>query len=211
VVLNDDPRLLSDPGSPDRKTVLLTGATGYVGGRLLDRLQADARHRVRCLTRHPKTLAARTADGTEVLAGDVLEPGSLVRVMRDVHTAYYLVHSMGASGDFEAVDRVAAENFAAAAKQARVRRIVYLGGLGDGRGLSSHLASRQVGQILRCSGIPTIEFRASIVIGSGSASYEIVRALAESLPINAALSASMWSGSLLRERLVRGAGAAGTA
>lgn len=184
MVLNDDLRLLSDLGNPDRKTVLLTGATGYVGGRLLHRLEADARHRVRCLTRHPKALAARAGPGTEVLAGDVLEPGSLARAMRGVHIAYYLVHSMGASRDFEAVDRVAAKNFAAAAKRAQVRRIVYLGGLGDGRGLSPHLASRQeVGQILRCSGIPTIEFRASIVIGSGSASYEIVRALAESLPV----------------------------
>jgi uncharacterized protein YbjT (DUF2867 family) len=104
--------------------------------------------------------------------------------MRDVDTAYYLIHSMGDPGEFEARDRVAAGNFALAVRRAGVRRIVYLGGLGDGRALSSHLASRQeVGQILRSSSVTTIEFRASIVIGSGSASYEIVRALVESLPV----------------------------
>ena len=165
------------------KTVLLTGASGYIGGRLLYRLEAEARHRLRCLTRRPAALAGRTAAETEVFAGDVMEPGSLGSAMRGVHTAYYLVHSMGASGDFEELDRVAASNFAAAAKRAGVRRIIYLGGLGDGRHLSSHLASRQeVGDILGSS-VPTIEFRASIVIGSGSASYEIVRALVETLPV----------------------------
>ena len=151
---------------------------------MLHRLEADPRHRVRCLTRRPAALAGRTAAETEVLAGDVLEPGPLASAMRGVHTAYYLVHSMDATGDFEQLDRVAASNFAAAAKRAGVRRLVYLGGLGDGRQLSSHLASRQeVGDILRASGVPTIEFRASIVIGSGSASFEIVRALVEALPL----------------------------
>ncbi|MBV9046817.1 MAG: DUF2867 domain-containing protein [Solirubrobacterales bacterium] len=177
-------RQVSAPSSVDRKTVLLTGATGYVGGRLLHRLEAEGRHRVRCLTRRPEGLAGRSAEETEVFAGDVLEPGSLAVAMRGVHTAYYLVHSMSDSGDFEAVDRVAAANFGTAARGAGVRRIVYLGGLGDGLGLSSHLASRQeVGQILRSSGVATVEFRASIVIGSGSASYEVVRALVESLPV----------------------------
>lgn len=184
MVRDVDMRLDPRPGSLGRGTVLLTGASGYVGGRLLPRLEAEARHRVRCLTRRPAALAGRIAGETEVVAGDVLDPGSLVPAMRGVHTAYYLVHSMGAAGDFEALDRVAASNFAVAAKQARLQRIVYLGGLGDGRGLSSHLASRQeVGEILRSSGVPTIEFRASIVIGSGSASYETVRALVEALPV----------------------------
>jgi uncharacterized protein YbjT (DUF2867 family) len=164
--------------------VLLTGASGYIGGRLLHRLEADARRPLRCMTRHPAALAGRAGAATEVVAGDVLDPQSLSCAMRGVETAYYLVHSMGASGNFEALDRVAASNFAAAARRAGVRRLVYLGGLGDGRGLSSHLASRQeVGEILRCAGVPTIEFRASIVIGSGSASYEIVRALVETLPV----------------------------
>ena len=181
--LDDSGRQASDRGD-DRTTVLLTGATGYVGGRLLHRLEAERRHLVRCLTRRPEALAGRTAAETEVIAGDLLDPGSLASAMRGVHTAYYLVHSMGDSGDFESLDRVAATNFGAAAREAGVRRIVYLGGLGDGGGLSSHLASRQeVGRILRSSGVATIEFRASIVIGSGSASYEIVRALVERLPV----------------------------
>jgi uncharacterized protein YbjT (DUF2867 family) len=167
-----------------RPTILITGATGYVGGRLLHRLEADARHGVRCLTRRPEALAGRIAPRTEAVAGDALDPASLGGAMHGVDTAYYLIHSMDASGDFESLDRAAAENFARAARTAGVRRIIYLGGLGGGSGLSSHLASRQeVGRILRSSGVPTIEFRASIVIGSGSASYEIVRALVESLPV----------------------------
>ena len=139
---------------------------------------------MRCLTRRPEALSARVADGTEVAAGDALEWGSLRPTMDGVDTAYYLIHSMDASGAFDELDRAAASNFANAAGAAGVRRIIYLGGLGRGHGLSTHLASRQeVGDILRSSGIPTIEFRASIVIGSGSASYEIVRALVETLPV----------------------------
>jgi uncharacterized protein YbjT (DUF2867 family) len=167
-----------------RGTILVTGATGYVGGRLLHRLETDGRHRVRCLTRRPEALAGRIGRDTEAVSGDALDPSSLERAMRGVLTAYYLIHSMDASRDFEFLDRAAARNFANAARIAGVRRIVYLGGLGSGSKLSSHLSSRhEVGQILRSSGVPTIEFRASIVIGSGSASYEIVRALVESLPV----------------------------
>jgi uncharacterized protein YbjT (DUF2867 family) len=163
--------------------VLLTGATGYIGGRLLHRLEASGR-RVRCLTRRPEALATRVAEGTEVVAGDVLDVPSVRRAMAGVETAYYLIHSMETSAKFEALDRTAARNFAEAARVAGVRRIVYLGGLGSGDRLSPHLASRhEVGAILRASGVPTIEFRASIVIGSGSASYELVRALVESLPL----------------------------
>jgi uncharacterized protein YbjT (DUF2867 family) len=163
--------------------ILLTGATGYVGGRLLRRLEASGRH-VRCLTRRPAALATRVADGTEVVAGDVLDAASLRRAMDGVEAAYYLVHSMETSTKFETLDRTAARNFAEAARAAGVRRIVYLGGLGSGDRLSAHLASRQeVGAILRSSGVPTIEFRASIVIGAGSASYELVRSLVESLPL----------------------------
>lgn len=164
--------------------ILLTGATGYVGGRLLHRLEAEGLNQIRCLTRRPTALAGRTAPSTEVVAGDVLDADSLARAMYDVHTAYYLVHSMGAPRDFQGTDRKAATIFAKAARRAGLRRIVYLGGLGDDSELSPHLASRQeVGRILRSSGVPTVEFRASIVIGSGSASYEVVRALAETLPV----------------------------
>jgi uncharacterized protein YbjT (DUF2867 family) len=119
-----------------------------------------------------------------------MDPESLRLAMEGVQTAYYLVHSMGAPEDFEKLDRQAAANFAAAAAGAGVRTIVYLGGLGTGDGLSSHLASRhEVGRILEASGVPTIELRASIVIGSGSASYETVRALVERLP---AIPAPRW-------------------
>ena len=171
----------------DRPTVLLTGATGYIGGRLLRRLEGDPRVRVRCLTRRPELLEERTNSPTEVVSGDLLEPRSLIEAMLGVDTAYYLVHSMDGRGDFEALDREAASNFAAAARAARVNRIVYLGGLGEGTGLSPHLASRhEVGDVLRASGVQTVEFRASIVIGSGSASFETVRALVESIPLTIA-------------------------
>jgi len=176
------------PGEPadaaDRRLVLLTGATGYVGGRLLPELEARPDLRVRCLTRRPESLRGRVADETEVVTGDLLEPDSLPPVLRDVDAAYYLVHSMGEDEEFEEMDRRAAENFAAAARRAGVGRIVYLGGLGEGSDLSRHLRSRQeVGRILRESGVPTLEFRASIIIGSGSLSFEMIRALVERLPV----------------------------
>jgi uncharacterized protein YbjT (DUF2867 family) len=163
--------------------ILLTGASGYVGGRLRRALEADGR-RLRCMARRPEYLRPRTAESTEVVAGDVLNPESLAAALRGVHTAYYLIHSMATSRDYAARDRRGAEAFARAARAAGARRIIYLGGLGDGRRLSRHLASRQeVGRILRDSGVPTIEFRASIVIGSGSLSFELVRGLVEKLPV----------------------------
>ena len=162
--------------------IALTGATGYIGGRLLHGLEARG-ERVRCLSRRPDFLSARVGPRTEVVHGDVLRPETLRRALDGVETAYYLVHSMGSAGSFVQADRQAASAFAAAAHAADVRRIVYLGGLGRGE-LSEHLASRQeVGRILRESGVPTIEFRSSIVIGSGSASFEMLRALVERLPV----------------------------
>ena len=172
------------PGStaPDGR-ILLTGGSGYVGGRLLSRLLSDG-HRVRCLTRRPDELAARLGGTAEVVYGDVLEPSSLPSALDGIETAYYLIHSMGSADDFEENDRRAAENFARAARDAGVARIIYLGGLGEGDDLSPHLRSRQeVGRLLRDSGVPTIEFRASVVIGSGSLSFELVRALTEKLPV----------------------------
>jgi uncharacterized protein YbjT (DUF2867 family) len=162
---------------------LVTGASGYVGGRLVQELEARG-ERVRCLARRPDFVKARVGDGTEVVQGDVLDPESLKGAMAGVDVAYYLIHSMGSAGDFEAEDRRAALNFAAAAREAGVRRIVYLGGLGREPGLSRHLRSRQeVGRILRESGVRTVELRASIVIGSGSLSFEMVRALVQKLPV----------------------------
>ena len=163
--------------------ILLTGATGYIGGRLL-RVLEEQGTRVRCIARRPEYLRPRVGADTEVVGGDLLDPDSLKPAMEGVHTAYFLVHSMSASGDFEEKDRRAAENFASAAKAAGVSRIIYMGGLAHGKDLSPHLASRlEVGKILREMGVPTIEFRASVIIGSGSLSFELVRGLVERLPL----------------------------
>lgn len=163
---------------------LLTGATGYVGGRLLVRLEA-AGYGVRCLTRRPEALRGRIGATSEIVQGDVLDPGSLAGAFEGIDTAYYLVHALGSIGDFEAQDREAAANFAQAARAAGVRRIIYLGGLGNpDEALSQHLRSRQeTGAQLRAHHSQVLEFRASIVIGSGSLSFEMLRALVERLPV----------------------------
>lgn len=164
--------------------ILLTGATGYVGGRLLSQLQQRGIP-VRCLARRPEALQGRVTANTEVVQGDVLDPQSLRSAFEGVETAFYLVHSMGDNRDFELQDRIAAANFATAATQAGVRRLIYLGGLGNpDEKLSKHLRSRQeTGDFLRANHSQVIEFRASIVIGSGSLSFEMIRALVERLPI----------------------------
>jgi uncharacterized protein YbjT (DUF2867 family) len=164
--------------------ILLTGATGYVGGRLLGSLLA-AGHRVRCLARRPEYLVSQVAPEVEVVAGDVLDRESLDRALEGIDVAYYLVHSMGNAAGFEDADRRGAENFGAAARARGVGRVIYLGGLGDSdERLSPHLRSRhEVGEVLRASGVPVIEFRASVVLGSGSLSFEMVRSLVERLPV----------------------------
>jgi uncharacterized protein YbjT (DUF2867 family) len=163
--------------------ILLTGASGYVGGRLLSRLEQENR-RLRCLSRRPEELASRVADTTEVVEGDVLDANSLGIALANVDIAYYLVHSMASGTDYRELDQRGAGTFATAARKAGVRRIVYLGGLGHGGGLSQHLTSRhEVGEILAASGVPTIELRASIVIGSGSTSFEMIRGLVDRLPV----------------------------
>ena len=162
---------------------LLTGGTGYVGGRLLRRLEMDGLP-VRCLCRNPEALGWRAAPGTEVVQGDLLQPASLDAAFSGVDTAFYLVHSMRAGAAFEEQEHQSAANFARAARAAGVRRIVYLGGLAHGGELSPHMRSRaETGNILRASGVPVIEFQASIVIGSGSASFEMIRGLVERLPV----------------------------
>ena len=162
---------------------MLTGATGYVGGRLLRSFE-EAGHQVQCLARRPEALQGRTRTATRVVAGDIANAAALAEAMRGADAAYYLVHSMGGDAGFAEADRAAAQTFGNAAREAKVGRIVYLGGLGHGPGLSAHLESRQeVGRYLRASGVPTLELRASIVIGSGSLSFEMIRALSERLPL----------------------------
>jgi uncharacterized protein YbjT (DUF2867 family) len=175
------------PASSEAKgpLVLLMGATGYVGSRLL-RLLQQRDLRVRCVARQPGRLRPHVSSVTEVAEGDVLDRTSLDRALSGVTTAYYLVHLMAASADFEKDDRKAAEYFGAAAKDAGVQRIIYLGGLGEEADpkLSPHLRSRhEVGRILRDSGIEVIEFRASVVIGQGSLSFDLIQSLTNRLPV----------------------------
>ncbi|WP_405532413.1 SDR family oxidoreductase [Streptomyces avidinii] len=175
------------PSAPGMRC-LVTGATGYIGGRLVPELIA-AGHRVRCLARTPEKLRDHPWAGqAEIVRGDVTDAESLAPALRDIDVAYYLVHALGTGRDFERTDRQAARNFAEQARAAGVRRIVYLGGLTP-RGvpeqdLSPHLRSRaEVGRILLDSGVPTTVLRAAVIIGSGSASFEMLRYLTERLPV----------------------------
>ncbi|SCB96584.1 MULTISPECIES: NAD(P)H-binding protein [unclassified Gordonia (in: high G+C Gram-positive bacteria)] len=170
----------------ESRTCLVTGATGYVGGRLAPRLLARG-HRVRALARTPEKLADAPwlSDPTaEVIRGDLSDRDSLVKAFAGVDVVYHLVHSMSTDADFAAEERRAAENVVAAAQQNGVSRIVYLGGLHpSGTDLSEHLASRaEVGDILIDSPIETIALQAGTLIGSGSASFELIRHLTERLP-----------------------------
>ena len=170
---------------PDSKLILVTGATGYVGGRLVPRLLA-AGYRVRCLVRDPTRLQGRAwLNQVELAQGDMLQPDSLAAAMRDVWVVYYLVHSLGSGNDFSERDLAAARNCAQAAHTAGVKRIIYLGGLGNPQAnLSPHLRSRQeTGEVLCEAGVPVTEFRAAVIVGSGSLSFEMIRYLTERLPV----------------------------
>ena len=164
--------------------VLVTGATGYIGGRLIPRLLA-AGHEVTCLVRDPDKLKGRPwRDRVGVHKGDLLEPTSLNPALENQELAYYLVHSMGRDDDFRSAEARSAENFRLAADEAGVRHVIYLGGLGSDENLSKHLSSRQdVGRILAAGGFPVTEFRAATVIGAGSLSFEMLRHLTDVLPV----------------------------
>ncbi|MEU1749242.1 SDR family oxidoreductase [Micromonospora arida] len=182
---------------------LVTGATGYIGGRLTPLLLADG-HTVRCLARKAVRLRdVPWASAAEIVEGDLSRPETLPAAFADVDVAYFLVHSLGRS-DFEAADRTAATNFAAAARAAGVRRIVYLGGpepASDAEVPSPHLRSRaEVGRILLGSGVPTAVLRAAVIIGSGSASFEMLRYLTERLP---AMVTPRWVGNRIQPIAVR--------
>lgn len=169
----------------DKPLILITGATGYIGGRLIPRL-LDKGYRIRCLVRDPVRLHGRAWEReVEIVIGDALMPESLASAVKDVKLAYYLIHSMKSGSDFKERDIQAAANFGKAAREAGVERIIYLGGLGDPEShLSIHLRSRQTsGEALRQFGVPVCELRAPVIIGSGSLSFEIMRYLTERLPI----------------------------
>ena len=171
--------------APEGQRVLVTGATGYVGGRLVP-LLLERGYRVRVLARDRDRLGGRSwLDRVDLMLGDVLDSATLPAALDGVDAAYYLVHSMGSHGNFGRRDLRAARNFAEAAADQGVDHIIYLGGLGKlGTELSEHLRSRQeTGAALREAGVPVTEFRASILVGSGSVSFEMIRSLTERLPV----------------------------
>ena len=174
------------PDATPRKTIAIAGATGYIGRRLTHRLLALDSYDVRLLVRNRAKVQVAVADRTEVLEGSTFDPDFLKESLDSVDTAFYLVHSMGAKEDYQDLDRRSAENFRDACIGSGVRRIVYLGGLGVKDSASKHLLSRiETGEILsqKSSEIQTIWLRAGVIIGSGSASFEIIRNLTQKLPV----------------------------
>ena len=163
--------------------ILVLGASGYVGTHLVPGLAARG-HRVRASSRRRDTLEARGWEGVEIVAADALDAASLDRALDGVEVAYYLVHSMAAGRAFAELDRAAASTFREAAERAGVRRIIYLGGLQPEGEASSHLRSRrETGDLLRAGPIPVTELRAGIVVGPGSAAFEVIRDLVYHLPV----------------------------
>ncbi len=167
-------------------TILVTGATGYIASRLIPRL-LKAGYRVRCLARNPARLAGRYwYPKVQVIPGDVTQPSTLPAAMQGVSAAFYLIHSMSAGHNYDRLDLQSARNFAQAAKVAGVQHIIYLGGLADPNetGLARHLKSRiESGDALREAGVPVTEFRAGVIVGPGSVSFEMIRFIAEQFPL----------------------------
>jgi uncharacterized protein YbjT (DUF2867 family) len=176
---------MAEKDNPNVRLILVTGVTGYIGGRLVSRL-LEAGYRVHVLVRDPARLQGRPwLDQVDVQQGDVLDPETLKPVLEGVSAAYYLIHSMRGNPDFHQRDLTAARNFGTAAEAQGVQHIIYLGGLGDpDTDLSQHLQSRQqTGEALREAGVPVTEFRAGVIVGSGSISFEMIRYLTERIPI----------------------------
>lgn len=170
-----------------RPRILLTGITGYVGGRLKNRLE-DLGLNLRCLVRSNISISENSPPTTQYYFGDAADRKALLRALEGIDVAFYLIHSLGASQDFSEMDRLLAAQFAQAASKCKVKRIIYLGGLGANydEHLSQHLRSRhEVGNVLRANtdDVQVIELRASVIIGSGSLSFELIKALAHRLPI----------------------------
>lgn len=190
-------------GTPGQgRLALVTGASGYIGGRLVPEL-LDAGYRVRCLARTPKKLRDHPwRERVEVVRGDVVSGEGLAEALSDVDVAYYLVHSMGGGDDFESTDARGARTFARVAGETGVGRVVYLGGLApSGQKLSPHMASRaEVAEILQAGPVPTVVLRAAVIIGSGSASFEMLRHLTERLP---AMTTPRWVRSRVQPIAVR--------
>ncbi|MEZ0114504.1 uncharacterized protein YbjT (DUF2867 family)/uncharacterized protein YndB with AHSA1/START domain [Catenulispora sp. EB89] len=188
-----------------KPTALVTGASGYIGGRLVPELLASG-FDVRCLARDPDRLRDHAwAEHVQQVRGDVLAPQTLPPTLDGVDVAFYLIHSLTTGEGFERTEERAARTFATAARDAGVSRIVYLGGMAPAdtplAELSPHLRSRvRVGRVLRASGIPTVELRAAVVIGSGSASFEMLRYLTERLP---AMVTPRWVGTRIQPIAVR--------
>lgn len=168
-----------------KKNILVSGATGYIGQKLVRRLQ-KRENNIRCLVRRTGALKGNVSNQIQVTQGDLLNFESIKNAFTGIDTAFYLAHSLDKKKDFEKSEEIAAANFSRAAKSANIKRIIYLGALGNSEDcpLSPHLKSRKaVGTILRNSGIPILEFQASIILGSGSLSFEMIKALSERLPV----------------------------
>jgi uncharacterized protein YbjT (DUF2867 family) len=166
--------------------ILLTGATGYIGRRLQERLLTDDSVRVRVFVRNARKVHPASGNRIELFEGNVLDQESIQEALKGMDVAYYLIHSMGAGADFEQLDRTSAQNFLEACIKNKIKRIIYLGGLGEKDTASKHLRSRlETGEILssKPDQIQTIWFRAAVIIGSGSASFEIIRHLVQKLPV----------------------------
>lgn len=182
ITLLDTPQPRAD-ATQLRPLYFVLGASGYIGSHLVPRL-VDTDARVRAASRNPRVLAARQWAGVEIARADALDPGSLDAALSGVDVAYYLVHSMAAGKNFGKLDLQAAANFAAAAERAGVKRIIYLGGLIPEDASSEHIVSRrETGEVLMRGSVPVVELRAGIIVGPGSAAFEVMRDLVFHLPI----------------------------